>query len=174
MGGCPIAPPPPLGLGYLWVCGFARNLWWVGPSNHPPPLPEVEKNPDPGGMGKGWKRKGMCGPRGHVSRSSDGGGGGITGRWGGGVLWAADAARRSVWARCCLFFLASGASRRAGQPARPPKSPSAHVIAAARHTHTSATRPSPQPGLSSSRPSGTGQDRYPAAIRVKAPARHPL
>ena len=37
MTGCPRAPPPPVGVGHLWVCGFAKILWWLGPSNHPPP-----------------------------------------------------------------------------------------------------------------------------------------
>ena len=43
------APPPPVGVGHLWVCGFAKNLWWVGPSNQPPPPPHavVNKNPVP-------------------------------------------------------------------------------------------------------------------------------
>ena len=29
VGGCPIAPPSPVGVGHLWVCGFSKNLWWV-------------------------------------------------------------------------------------------------------------------------------------------------
>ena len=31
VSGCPIAPPPPVGVGHLWVGGFAKNLGgWVG------------------------------------------------------------------------------------------------------------------------------------------------
>ena len=35
-----------VGVGHLGVCGFAKNLWWVGPSHHPPPPPVVKKNSD--------------------------------------------------------------------------------------------------------------------------------
>ena len=57
-GVCVQYPPPPVWVGHLWICGFAKQLWWVGPTNHPPPPPPpaVKKNPD---GNQGWCTKGQ-------------------------------------------------------------------------------------------------------------------